>query len=201
MKARVLFSGGKDSALAAVILCKFFEVELVTCTFGLLENWKNAKRAAECMGFPFKILNLNRSIIDCAVEQIIKDGTLRGGITKIHKSALEEVAKLSDSVILSDGCRRDDRTPVLSHGEIRSIEDKFDVQYIQPLAGFGRKTIDVLVDRYFEIEEKEGWLIKGCEYEYELRELIGKRYGNDKIPELFPRAHTHSRVLNMKVKG
>ncbi len=198
MKARVLFSGGKDSALAAVMLFNFFEVELVTCTFGILENWKIAKRVAEGMGFPFKVLNLDKSIIDCAVEQIIKDGTLRDGITKIHKSALEEVAGLSDSVLLADGCRRDDRTPILSNGEIRSIEDKYNVQYIQPLAGFGRKTIDFLVDRYFEIEEKEGRLIEGSEYEYELRELIGKKYGNDRISELFPRAHTHSRVLKMK---
>lgn len=198
MKARVLFSGGKDSALASVMLSNFFNIELVTCTFGILENWKIAKKVAEDMGFPFKVLNLDQSIINSAVLNIIEDGTLRGGITEIHKSALEEVAKLSDSSILADGCRRDDKTPILGYGDIRRIEDKFDVQYIQPLSGFGRKTIDELVERFFEIEEKEGRLIEGSEYEYELRELIKKGYGVEKVYELFPKAHTHSRVLKMK---
>ena len=198
MKARVLFSGGKDSALASVILLKFFEVELVTCTFGLLKNWQIAKKVAEDIGLPFRVVNLDGSVIECAVEQIISDGNLRGGITHIHKSALQEVAKLPDSDIIADGCRREDMTPHLSRSDIRRIEDKFNVQYIQPLAGFGRKTIDILVDRHFDIEEKEGRLIEGSEYEYELREIIGKRYGKEKIWELFPKAHTHSRVLKAK---
>ena len=33
MKAGVLFSGGKDSALAAILLARDYDVELNTCVF------------------------------------------------------------------------------------------------------------------------------------------------------------------------
>ncbi|MDY6965966.1 MAG: alpha hydrolase [Halobacteriota archaeon] len=198
MRVRVLFSGGRDSSLAALMLANFFEVELVSCTFGILKNWEIAEGVAELIGFPFKVLNLDRTIIEDAVEQMISDGHARGGITQIHKSALKGVAELPDSEMIADGCRRDDKTPVLTRGEIRSLEDRFGVQYIQPLAGFGRRTLDLLVNRYFEVEELEGRLIDGPEYEYEIRKVVRERYSEYKNNELFPRFHTHSRVVKVK---
>jgi predicted subunit of tRNA(5-methylaminomethyl-2-thiouridylate) methyltransferase len=38
MRVSVLFSGGKDSSLSALLMEPFFEIELVTCSFGLLPN-------------------------------------------------------------------------------------------------------------------------------------------------------------------
>jgi len=195
---RVLFSGGRDSSLAALMLSNYFEVELVACTFGIKNNWKVAEGVADLLGYPFRVVNLDRSIIEGAVDQMINDGHARGGITQIHKSALEGVAGLPDSEMIADGCRREDKTPVLTLGQIRSIEDRFGVQYIQPLGGFGRRTLNILVDRYFEVSEVEGCLTEGPEYEYELRELIRYRYSEDTNNKLFPQFHTHSRVQKVK---
>ncbi|MDY6865611.1 MAG: alpha hydrolase [Halobacteriota archaeon] len=195
---RVLFSGGRDSSLAALMLSNYFNVELVACTFGILDNWKMAEEVAGLLGYPFRVVNLERSIIEDAVDRIINDGHARGGITMVHKSALEGVARLPGSEMIADGCRREDKTPVLTLGEIRSIEDRYGVSYIQPLGGYGRRTLNTLVDRFFEIEETEGHLTDGPEYEYELRELIGSRYSEDTVNGLFPQFHTHSKVKKVK---
>lgn len=55
MKVQVLYSGGQDSSLSAVLLEPFFDVELVTCTFGIKNEdyWRNAENAAGVIGFPF----------------------------------------------------------------------------------------------------------------------------------------------------
>ena len=43
MKAGVLYSGGKDSSIVAVILKKLgYEVELITVNFGVYPSWKAA---------------------------------------------------------------------------------------------------------------------------------------------------------------
>ena len=44
MKVSVLFSGGKDSSLSALLMEPFFEVELVTCNFGLLPTGEIAAK-------------------------------------------------------------------------------------------------------------------------------------------------------------
>lgn len=195
---RVLFSGGRDSSLAALMLSNYFNVELVACTFGILDNWKIAEEVAGLLGYPFRVVNLDQSFIENAVDEMIIDGHARGGISKIHKNALENIAMLPDSEMIADGCRREDKTPILSLGEIRSVEDRYHVEYIQPLGGFGRKTLDNLVDRYFEIEEVEGCFTLGPEYEYEIRELIKQRYSEEDNNKLFPKFHTHSRVKKVK---
>jgi len=47
MKVAVLFSGGKDSSLAALLLEPFFdEIELVTFSFGHDDTWTRAADAA-----------------------------------------------------------------------------------------------------------------------------------------------------------
>ena len=47
MKAMVLFSGGKDSGLATLLLEPFFdEMELVTFSFGRDDAWMKAAQAA-----------------------------------------------------------------------------------------------------------------------------------------------------------
>lgn len=189
-KITVLFSGGKDSSLAAFILSKFFEVELVTVNFKILENWKNAEKAAKILKFPFKVINLNQTIIEEAARIVIKDGYPANGINYIHKEILKEVAK--NSKIIADGIRRNDRVPTLTLPEIISFEDKFKVHYIQPLIGYSRKTLNILLEKYFIFKEYKSIDFEGSEYEFELREFIKKNYGQEKIGEIFPKNHTHS---------
>ncbi len=196
MKVSVLFSGGKDSSLAAIMLSKIFEVELVTCNFGILSAWKQAEKIAKKLGFPFRILKLNKSIIEEAVVKTIADGFPNNGIKHIHKRAIEEAAK--ESKIIGDGIRRNDRVPVLSLPEIMRLEDKFNIHYIQPLMGYSRKTIDILVEKYLVIEEHKSDSFTGAEYEFELRELIKREYGIKKIREIFPKNHTKSIVIKVK---
>lgn len=100
--------------------------------------------------------------------------------------------------LIADGVRRDDRVPVLSLSEIRHLEDKFNVHYIQPLAGYSRKTMDILVNRFFEIKEYKSFDSIGAEYEFELREYIKRKYGVEKVKEIFPQDHTQSIVVEIK---
>ncbi len=197
MKASILFSGGKDSCLVAIILSKFFDIELVTTSFGVLDNWKQAKNIAKKLGFPFKVLKLDKKILEKALDQVIKDGFPNNGIKYIHHEALKELAM--DSSIIADGVRRDDLVPVLSASEIRQMEDKYNIHFIQPLAGYSRKTVDLLVDQFFIIEEyKSSSDFIGAEYEFELKEMIKQKYSAEKNKEIFPANHTHSIVLEVK---
>jgi len=195
-KVSVLFSGGKDSSLTAFILAKIFEVELVTATFGLLSNWKQAEKVAELLNFPFKLLKMDEKILEETVQTIIKDGRPANGIKYIHKKVLEEIAK--NSRLVADGVRRNDRVPVLSISEIMSFEEKFKVHYIQPLMGFSRKTLDLLTEKYFLFNEYKGESFPGAEYEFEIREMIKRKYGSSKIEEIFPKDHTHSIVYKIR---
>ncbi len=191
-KAIVLFSGGKDSSLAALIMSNFFDIELATVTFGLLTNWKNAQKVAEKLKFPFRLLKLDRKIIEAAAKITVKDGFPNNGIKYIHQKTLQEVSK--NSQIIIDGVRRNDRVPVLTVPEVISFEDRFKAHYIQPLMGISRKTINLLIDKYFTIKEYKSTAFKGAEYEFELRDLIKKKYGASKIKKIFPKNHTHTVV-------
>lgn len=197
-KVFLLFSGGKDSSLAALILSKIFEVELITATFGILGNWKQAQKVAKRLKLPFKIIKLDEEIIRKAAKIVINDGYPANGIKYLHKRVLEEVAS-RESKIIADGVRRDDRVPVLSPSEIRSLEDRFKVHYIQPLMGYSRKTINLLTKKYFSFKEYKSDSFQGAEYEFELREAIKKDYGPEKIKAIFPKDHTHSIVIEKKL--
>lgn len=197
LKCSLLFSGGKDSSLAAIILSKIFEVELITVTFGRLENWKKAQKVAVMLKFPFRVLYLSRTILEAAGEIVVRDGYPKNGIGLIHKKALEAVAQ--DRKLIADGTRREDRVPILSLAEIKSFEDKFKIHYIQPLIGYSKKTINLLTDRYFFTKEYNVNCWQGAEYEFELREFIREKYGSRAIKKLFPQNHFHSIVKGLKI--
>jgi predicted subunit of tRNA(5-methylaminomethyl-2-thiouridylate) methyltransferase len=194
-KVHLLFSGGKDSSLAAIILSKFFEVELITCTFRLLTNWRKAEEVAKKLKMSFKTMELPEIILEEASEKIIKDNFPANGIKLIHKKALERLAETSE--FIADGVRRDDRVPVLSLAEIKQIEDKFNVHYLQPLMGYSRKTINLLVGKFFIVKEYKSEEEIGAEYEFELREFIKRKYGSEKIKKIFPKNHTHSIIIKL----
>lgn len=190
MKVRVLYSGGQDSSLSAVLLEPFFDVELVTCSFGSA-SWRHAERAAEAIGFPFRVLKLSPEVMEGCIDLMLKYGYPRYGINYVHLKALEAAAKGGGYV--ADGTRRDDHSPALTMAEVKSLEMRLHVQYIRPLAGYGRHAIDALVKQHFEIVE--GPAIEKSDYESEIRSSIMEKYGKETVSRLFPQEHPQSRVM------
>ncbi|MFQ5800353.1 MAG: hypothetical protein ACE5HH_01370, partial [Candidatus Hydrothermarchaeales archaeon] len=129
-----------------------------------------------------------------ALEIIKRDGFPKNAITHIHKEALEFAAQSYS--VLADGTRRDDRAPTLSLPEIRALEDRFDVEYINPLCGLGYKTINRLCESLFVIEIGESSKINKGDYEGELRTLL-KNKGLD-IESIFP-THQQTRVISWRI--
>ncbi|MDD3137179.1 MAG: alpha hydrolase, partial [Methanoregula sp.] len=54
MKVGVLYSGGKDSSLAAIMLGTYYEVELNTFVFDPTRLIPTIEHAAQALGFPLK---------------------------------------------------------------------------------------------------------------------------------------------------
>jgi len=197
MRVSVLFSGGKDSSLSALLMEPFFEIELVTCSFGLLPNGELEAQTAKELRFPHRVLSLEQEILEKAYSKIMNEGFPRSAINYIHEKAVETLASDPAVKIIADGTRRDDRVPVLSISQVRSIEDRLGVNYICPLKGYGKKTLSALVERYLRIEEGPSESIQKADYETELREFIRQRHGTEKVMELFP-AHIQSHVISRK---
>lgn len=191
MEAVVLYSGGKDSSLAAYVLERIgYDVSLLTANFGVLDSWKHAKEAAEAMGIPHEIRRFDARVMKKACEMIIKDGFPKNGINFLHRYVIGEVAKEHD--IIADGTRRDDRVPWLDLKEIRSIEDRYGVEYITPLRGIGSRTIKKLTENLFEIEKFESGELQNGDYESEIRQML-KREHDLNLKDIVPN-HTQSRL-------
>ncbi|HIH86318.1 MAG TPA: alpha hydrolase [Methanosarcinales archaeon] len=199
MKACVLFSSGKDSSLAAILLEPFFEVELVTINFGIVPTYEFARQSATRLGFPHNVIMLHPSRIEEAVAMLLEDGFPGRAINYLHQSALEAVCSTPDTTIVADGTRRDDRVPMLSPAQVRSLEDRYNVKYIRPLSGYGRSAVDVLANAHLQVVQGESDRIEKADYEVELRSLIRKQYndGDSMVERLFPR-HIQSRVTDRK---
>ena len=192
-----LYSGGKDSSLAAWMLTRLgYDVELVTVSFGLLDNWRFARETAEKLGFDHEILYLPREMLEKAAEMAMEEGHPNNAIQFIHERALEALASLPEVERVSDGTRRDDRVPILDLPKARSLEDRFNVAYIRPLLGLGYKTIKELTERLFVIEMGESEHLEKGDYEVELRHLLREK-GIDPL-EIFPKSHYQSRVMGWK---
>lgn len=197
MDAAVCFSGGKDSALAALLLADFYDVTLVTGTFGVTDDFEHAEAAADELGFDFETVALDRDVADGAVDRMIADGFPRNGIQDVHEHAVETVAASGRWDAVADGTRRDDRVPKLDRATAQSVEDRLDVDYLAPLAGIGRDAIDAMVDTALEIETGPSEDLAKSDYESELRALISQQEGAEVVGEIFPE-HAQSRVLGRK---
>ncbi|WP_083755780.1 DUF7411 family protein [Methanococcus vannielii] len=194
MKAHVLFSGGKDSSLSAIILHNLgYEIQLITVNFGVMDSYLHARETANVIGFPHEVELLDMELIEKSVDMILKDGYPGNGIQFLHKSVLDILSE--KYCVIADGTRRDDRVPKLTHSEIQSLEMRKNIEYVTPLMGFGHKTIRSLVNNYFVISELESEDLLKSDYETEIREIIRNR-GENPL-SYFPK-HIQSRVTGLK---
>ncbi|WP_436911444.1 DUF7411 family protein [Halosimplex marinum] len=197
-----LFSAGKDSALAAALLDPFYDVALCSCTFALDSGPSvvgTAREAGERTGFPVATVELDGSVAREAVDRMVADGYPREGIQQVHEHALETVAgrdevggRAFDAV--ADGTRRDDRSPAVGRPFAQSLEDRNGIDYLRPLAGYGRGAIDGLAERLLDVETGPSEAIPTGDYETELRELMAAEHGEGTVSEVFPE-HVQSRVV------
>ncbi|EMA08513.1 DUF7411 family protein [Haloferax denitrificans] len=195
MELALLYSGGKDSSLAALLLDAFYDVTLVTVHFGVTEDWTHARDAAAELGYAFETLELDREVAAAATARMVEDGYPRGGIQRVHEHALEAVCGL-DFDAVADGTRRDDRVPSISRAQAQSLEDRHGVDYLSPLSGFGRGAVDRLVASHLDVETGPSEEIPKADYEGELRHLIAAEHGRAAVDEVFPdhvQSYVHGR--------
>ncbi len=192
MEVGLLYSGGKDSTLAALLLEPVADVTLLCGTFGVTGDYEHARAAADAVGFPSRTLDLNRAIAVDAVDQMVSDGYPRNGIQQVHEHTLERAAANRFDAI-ADGTRRDDRVPTVDRPLAQSIEDRHGVTHLAPLAGVGRSAIDALTDAHLVVETGPSETIEKGDYETELRALLADEYDSERVESVFP-SHTQSRV-------
>ena len=193
MKAGVLYSGGKDSSFVAVMLKRLgLDVELCTANFGVYDSYIPASKSAEALGFTHKVLKMDYDILDKTCDMIMDDGFPNDGIKFIHAETIERIA--DDYDIIADGTRRDDRTPKLNINQIRSLEDRKDVQYIN-LDSFGHKSVKLITSNLFEISHEKSNKDNSSDFEVEIRTLIDEKGGNSL--DIFPE-HYQTRVIGYK---
>jgi predicted subunit of tRNA(5-methylaminomethyl-2-thiouridylate) methyltransferase len=194
MNAAVLYSGGKDSSLIAILLKNMgFNIKLINVNFGFFKSYIPACESAKSLSFDFEVLKLDKEILEKGVDIILKDGFPNNGINYIHKEVIENLSDLNYD-ILSDGTRRDDRVPKLNKNEIQSLEDRKNIQYIN-LDSFGYKTIDYIANKFFKFNKEISNSENSSDYEVEIRYLIDKRGFNSL--EIFP-DHYQTRVVGFK---
>ncbi|WP_247730050.1 DUF7411 family protein [Halovivax limisalsi] len=186
MRLGLLYSGGKDSTLAALLLEDFYDVTLATAHFGITDDWEHAERAAERLGLPFERLELDESVAADAVDRIREDGFPRNGIQRVHLAALEALAATDEFDAIADGTRRDDRVPTVSRAQAQSLEDRHDVEYVAPLSGFGRGAVDRLVESTLDVTVGPSEEIPRADYEAELRAKLLAEEGPGAVAEYFP---------------
>ncbi|ELZ18189.1 hypothetical protein C478_00985 [Natrinema thermotolerans DSM 11552] len=196
MELGLLYSGGKDSTLAALLLEEFYDVTLLTAHFGISDDWQHARETAESAGFAFERLECDPDVAREAVDRIREDGFPRNGIQHVHQHALERLATREFDAI-ADGTRRDDRVPTVSRAQAQSLEDRHDIDYIAPLSGFGRSAVDRLVDDRLDVTVGPSEEIDRADYEAELRALIAEVEGRAAIADYFP-DHDQTYVTNIR---
>ena len=205
MECALLYSGGKDSTLAALLLDPFYDVTLVSGSFRVCDT-DPARESALAVGFDHATVDLDPNVAHDAVEQMYDDGYPRNGIQRVHEHAVETVARgdwLADTDgidtldAVADGTRRDDRVPTVGRPLAQSVEDRFGVDYLAPLAGIGRGAIDAMAADRLIVESGPSAEIPKADYEVELRELLRERYGEGAVADVFPE-HTQSRVRGLR---
>jgi hypothetical protein len=192
MKAGVLFSGGKDSALAAELLSRTYEVELNTFVFSPGQEAGAAEKAARILGFPWKKRVFEEGFLERIADMVVACGYPNEAICEVHRHAVASLCREYPGV--ADGTRMDDRVPMLSRDEVRSLQDRTGCSYIRPLLGYGWREVDRLAARNFIIATGETGNVENGDYERWIREALRNR-GLD-VLSFFPRDHQQSVVLD-----
>jgi len=192
----LLYSGGKDSTLATLLLEDFYDLTLVTAHFGITDDWEHARDAAAALDHPHETVELDREVAEDAVDRLVADGFPRNAIQSVHEHALETVAGLAFDAI-ADGTRRDDRVPTVSRAAAQSLEDRHGVDYVAPLSGFGRDAVDRLVEATLDVTVGPSEEIPRADYEAELRALLAAEHGEEAIAEVFP-DHDQTHVTDVR---
>ena len=190
MNAGVLFSGGKDSSLAALMLSRDYEVELNTFVFKKDSEIKGVERAAEVLGFPLIKRVFEEGLLDIVMDMMVKSGYPNDAINLVHRSAINSLCREYD--VIGDGTRLNDRVPMLNYAEVQSLEGKYNCALVRPLLGFGRREVDRLVNSHFIVEYGETGGIQNGDYEHEIRAAFNAKGINPF--KIFPSHHEQSLV-------
>mgnify|MGYP000848867027 FL=1 len=194
MEAGLLFSGGKDSALAATMLARDYGTELNTCVFDPDREVPQVRAAAAFLGLPFRKRVLGRDLLDETVDLLLACGYPNDAIDTVHRAAVEMLA--GDYAVVADGTRRDDRVPGLDRSEIQRLEMTTGCSYVRPLLGYGKPEVERLAGKLFLVVYGETGSIGNGDYEQEIRSAIRAR-GIDPAP-FFPSHHLQSLVVGRR---
>ncbi len=194
MKAGVLYSGGKDSSLASIMLGTYYEVELNTFVFDPFRQIPSLEAAAGALGYPLKKRVFEKGMLDEMADLVIERGYPNDAINAVHQAALESLAAEYD--VVADGTRFDDRVPMVPRDAVQSLMGRTGCSYVRPLLGFPRREVDRLAERLFVVQYGETGSIRNGDYESEIRDAIKAR-GHDPA-SLFPAHHEQSLVVGRK---
>jgi predicted subunit of tRNA(5-methylaminomethyl-2-thiouridylate) methyltransferase len=194
MKAGVLYSGGKDSSLAAILLGTYYEVELNTYVFDPLRHIPTLEAAAGVLGYPLKKRVFAEGMLNEMADLIIAKGYPNDAINAVHQAAIESLA--AEYYVVGDGTRFDDRVPMLSREAVQSLMSRTGCSYVRPLLGYPRHEVDRLADRLLVVQYGETGTIRNGDYESEIQDGIRAR-GLD-LASLFPAHHEQSLVVGRK---
>jgi len=190
MKTGVLFSGGKDSALAALMLSRDYEVELNTFVFNKDTNISGVEKAAEILELPLIKRVFEEGLLDIVMDMMVENGCPNDAINFVHRNAICSLCREYD--VIGEGTRLNDRVPMLNYGEVQSLEGKYNSALVRPLLGFGRREVNRLVEKHFIVEYGETGMIKNGDYENEIRAAFNAK-GIDPY-KIFPGHHEQSLV-------
>ena len=194
MKAGVLYSGGKDSSLAAIMLGTYYEVELNVFVFDPSRQVPSVDAAAQALGFPLKKQVFKKGLLDEMVDLVQTCGYPNDAINTVHQVAVETLS--SEYQVVGDGTRFNDRVPMLSRAEVQSLGNRTGCSYVRPLLGYVKPEVDRLVERFLVVKYGETGTISNGDYEAEVREVVAAR-GIDPA-SLFPAHHDQSLVVGRK---
>jgi hypothetical protein len=190
MKVGLLYSGGKDSSLAAILLSRDYSVELNTFVFNPNREVPEVAAAAEALGLPWRKKTFASGFIDEVIGILNRCGYPNEAINEIHRRSLCALAQ--EYEVVADGTRFLDRVPMLTPAEVQSFEDRMGVSYIRPLLGIGRREIERLVGQMLTVVYGETSTIPNGDYEHEIRDEMTRR-GID-WSAIFPHNHQQSLV-------
>ena len=171
-------------------------MELATFAFGPYDTDGAAAEAAEVLNLPHRTIVFGDEVLEEALEAILKAGYPRDGLNLLHRRALEVLSGREE--FLADGTKREDRVPMMTPDGVRSLEDRNNVHYIRPLAGYGSKTINALASSYMDFETLESELRPASDFEVGLRMALEERYGQETVARIFPAHHMHTRGIRRK---